>query len=120
METGDSWRQSRGKSLYGLKKVEKYSLCPLGTLQCIVQTRNQCRKCDIRSPSQQKEEWLEGLEDPRSNHTQWRWMVDPCSKVGPSNNFVENGKLSIKNQKSSVGYPESNRRAELAVKTLKE
>ena len=64
METGDSWRQLGGKSLYGLKKVEKYSLCPLGTLQCIVQTRNQCRKCDIRSPSQQKEEWLEGLEEP--------------------------------------------------------
>ena len=60
-----------------------------------------------------------GTRRNSSNHTQWRWMVDPCSKVGPSNNFVENGKLSIKNQKSSAGYPESNRRAELAVKTLK-
>ena len=30
----------------------------------IVQMRNQCRKCDIRIPSQQKEEWLKELEEP--------------------------------------------------------
>ena len=40
METGDSGRQSGGKSGNGLKKVENFSLCPLGTLQCSIGMTN--------------------------------------------------------------------------------
>ena len=43
----------------GIKNAARGRFWWLGMDAAIVQTRNQCKKCDIRNPSQQSEEWLE-------------------------------------------------------------
>ena len=43
----------------GIKNAARGRFWWLGMDAAIVQTRNQCKKCDIRNPSQQSEVWLE-------------------------------------------------------------